>query len=167
LFYFTLELSKSLSKSIYSLRKSHTSSSFFAFQLISFIFAPHFQKECLYNSKILFHEKGIDLIMFKIEINCTSWRCFCSTVVEHLAHYPKIKSLNPEASFLVVCDPSMNELWVTLKGLCIDLYGSKSLTVHLWKGCTQLKIRALLPKLREIKWVENFTTKLLPHRATL
>jgi hypothetical protein len=37
---------------------------------------------------------------------------------------------SPEAVFLVVCNPSMNELWITLTGLCIDLYGSRSLTVR-------------------------------------
>jgi hypothetical protein len=33
-----------------------------------------------------------------------------------------------EAVFLDVCDPSMNELLATKTGLCIDLYGSRSLT---------------------------------------
>ncbi len=36
----------------------------------------------------------------------------------------------PEAVFLVVCDPSINELWVTQTGLCNDLYGSKLLTAR-------------------------------------
>ncbi len=37
----------------------------------------------------------------------------------------------PEAVFLVLCDPSVNELWATQTGLCIDLYWSRSLTAHL------------------------------------
>ncbi len=45
-----------------------------------------------------------------------------------------------EAIFLVVCDPFKNELWATWTGLCIDLYRSRSLTAHSWKGCTPLKI---------------------------
>ncbi len=48
--------------------------------------------------------------------------------------------LGPGAVFLVTCDPSMNELWVTYTGLCIDLYGSRSLTARSEKGRTRLKI---------------------------
>ncbi len=50
---------------------------------------------------------------------------------------------SPEAVFLVVCDPSMNELWATWthRDLCIDL--SRSLIAHSQKGRTRLKIRAL------------------------
>ena len=35
-----------------------------------------------------------------------------------------------EAVFLVVCVPSMNELWAIYTGLCIYLYGSMLLTAH-------------------------------------
>jgi hypothetical protein len=41
-----------------------------------------------------------------------------------------------EAVFLVVCDPSMNELWATYTGLCIYLYGSRLLTASSYKGGT-------------------------------
>ncbi len=49
--------------------------------------------------------------------------------------------ISPKAVFLVVCDPSMNEIWVTKTGVCLDLYGSRLLTAHSWKGCTWLKIQ--------------------------
>ncbi len=48
-----------------------------------------------------------------------------------------------EAIVLVMCDPSMNELFMTQTGLCKDLYESRSLTAHSQKGCTQLKIQPL------------------------
>ncbi len=48
---------------------------------------------------------------------------------------------------LVMCNPSMNELWATWTGLCIDLYGSRLLTADSKKGCMWLKIRPLM-----IKW---------------
>ncbi len=48
-----------------------------------------------------------------------------------------------EAIFLVMRDPSMNKLWVTKTGLCVDLYGSRSRTTPSWKGHTQLKIQPL------------------------
>jgi hypothetical protein len=35
-----------------------------------------------------------------------------------------------DAIFLVMCDPSMNELRAIYTVLCIDLYGSRSLTDH-------------------------------------
>ncbi len=35
-----------------------------------------------------------------------------------------------EAVFLVMWDPSMSELWATYTGLCLDLYGSRSLTAR-------------------------------------
>jgi hypothetical protein len=38
--------------------------------------------------------------------------------------------ISPEAVFLVVCDPSMNEQWATSTGLCIDPFGSRLLTTH-------------------------------------
>jgi hypothetical protein len=40
-----------------------------------------------------------------------------------------------------MCDPFKSELWATLTGLCIDLYGSRSLTARSQKGRTQLKIQ--------------------------
>jgi hypothetical protein len=55
----------------------------------------------------------------------------------------KIDLKDPEAVFLVMCDPSMNELRATLTSQCTDLYGSRSLTAHSQKGRTQLKIRPL------------------------
>ncbi len=39
-----------------------------------------------------------------------------STMVEHKPHHPKVKGSSlkvPEAVFLALCDPSMNELWAT------------------------------------------------------
>ncbi len=36
----------------------------------------------------------------------------------------------PEAVFLVMCDPSMNEMWATDTGLYLDLYGSRFLTAY-------------------------------------
>ncbi len=36
--------------------------------------------------------------------------CLGGTVVVHSSCNPKIQGLNPEAVFLVLCDPSMNEL---------------------------------------------------------
>ncbi len=48
---------------------------------------------------------------------------------------------NLKAVFLVMSDPSMNELWGTWThwDLCIDL--SRSLTARSWKGRTRLKIQ--------------------------
>jgi hypothetical protein len=40
----------------------------------------------------------------------------------------KQRYARPEAVLLVVWDHSINELWPTKKGLCIDLYGSRLLT---------------------------------------
>jgi hypothetical protein len=72
-------------------------------------------------------------------------QCMCSACAVHLCknilygkgqkdvtailllHRPRIES---EAIFLVACDPSMNKLWVTSTGLCIDLYGSRLLKAH-------------------------------------
>jgi hypothetical protein len=56
----------------------------------------------------------------------------------------KLHFLTPEAVFLVMCDPSMNELWAKKTGLCIDLYESRSLTAR-----SQLKIWSLFPDLRD------------------
>jgi hypothetical protein len=44
--------------------------------------------------------------------------------------FEKWLGLYSEDVFLVVCDPSMNELRATYTGLCIDLYGSRSLTAR-------------------------------------
>ncbi len=55
--------------------------------------------------------------------------------------FPTFRQHLPEAVFLVVCDPSLNELWATYTGLFIDLYGSRSLTAQSWKGHSQLKIQ--------------------------
>jgi hypothetical protein len=55
---------------------------------------------------------------------------------DYLLHYHA-----PEAVFLVVSDPCMHELCVTYTGLCIDLYGSRSLIAHSFKGRTWLKIQ--------------------------
>jgi hypothetical protein len=61
--------------------------------------------------------------------------CNSQTILWKLAY--------PEAVFLVVCDPSVNEVWATLahRDLCIDL--SRLLTAHSLKGHTQLKIQPL------------------------
>ncbi len=64
---------------------------------------------------------------------------FCLSVCLPLCLY----ACSPEAIFLVVCNPSMNELGVTWTGLCIYLYGSRSLTAHSYKGRTRLKIQPL------------------------
>jgi hypothetical protein len=49
-----------------------------------------------------------------------------------LSLFHKHKKLDAilEAIFLVMCDPSMNEQLATETGLCIDLYGSRSLTAR-------------------------------------
>jgi hypothetical protein len=49
-----------------------------------------------------------------------------------------------EAVFLVMCDPSMNELWATYTGLCIGRYGSRWLTARSWMSRTRLKIQPLV-----------------------
>jgi hypothetical protein len=51
-----------------------------------------------------------------------------------------IRWIWPEAVFLFTCDPSMNKLWATYTGLCIDLYEPRSLTACSHKGHTQLKM---------------------------
>ncbi len=48
-------------------------------------------------------------------------------------------------------NPSMNEQWATETGLCIGLYGSRSLTARSYKGHTWLKIRPQEPTLKGSK----------------
>jgi hypothetical protein len=49
----------------------------------------------------------------------------------HAIKYLSTKIRNkPEAIFIVVCDPPMNELLATQTGICIYLYGSRSLTAR-------------------------------------
>jgi hypothetical protein len=67
---------------------------------------------------------------------------------------------SPEAIFLIVCDPSMNKLWTTYAGLCIDLYGSRSLTTGSSKGSSWLKIQPLL--LISNNWKGEWSTLSLP-----
>jgi hypothetical protein len=52
--------------------------------------------------------------------------CYAISVNE----WHDIFMMNAEAVFLVVFDPSMIELWATKTVLCLDLYGSRSLTAH-------------------------------------
>jgi hypothetical protein len=59
-------------------------------------------------------------------------------------HYAECRYAEcPDAVFLVVCDPSVNELGATYthRDIFIDL--SRSLTAHSKEGRTQLKIRPL------------------------
>ncbi len=49
-----------------------------------------------------------------------------------------------------MCDHSMNKLRVTLTGLCIYLYGSRSLTARSQKGRSQLKIRPLILSCQQV-----------------
>ncbi len=53
-----------------------------------------------------------------------------------VSHKFTVVQMAPEAVFLVMCDPSMNELLVTKthRDLCIGL--SRSLTACSWKGHT-------------------------------
>ncbi len=57
---------------------------------------------------------------------------------------------DPGGVFLVVFDPSMNELWAAKTGLCIDLYWPSSLTACSQKGRTQLKIQPQGPYSQQI-----------------
>ncbi len=58
--------------------------------------------------------------------NNSSWCC----IIYSIWHYEQLNEGYAEAVFLVVCDPSMNELWATEthRYLCIDL--SRLLTAH-------------------------------------
>ncbi len=59
----------------------------------------------------------------------------------------------PEAVFLVTCNPSMYELWATKRGLCIDLYWSRSLIAHSLKGHTRIKIQPQIFYLKIPDWI--------------
>ncbi len=76
-------------------------------------------------------------------VNCFKYefRLFGPPCASSENHFKTYIASDPEAVFLVMCDPSMNELWVTETGLWINLYGPKSLTACSWKGRTQLKIQ--------------------------
>ncbi len=62
-----------------------------------------------------------------------------------------------------MCDPPMNELWATLTGQWIYLYGSMSLTACSQKSCSRLKIwpqvnKKISKELKMYKNVENDRT---------
>ncbi len=58
----------------------------------------------------------------------------------------------PEAVFLVVYDPSLNELWVTYTHRDLSIGLSKSLTAHSKKGRTWLKMQPQEPTLEWSTW---------------
>ena len=105
--------------------KSIFSDFYFHFIFTSFLLWKHCQSKS-------FQLLNLQLFLyFCAKLMSTKWLkasnepSFC---LRHEITTKKLKAVWPKVVFLVVCDPSMNELWVTLTGLCKDLNGSRSLT---------------------------------------